>query len=178
MTALNDYLDELDSISSPNPPPNNGIRRILAAYGPKMLALARDRALGAHTYKVNVAHTRHAREILGAEPFLGVEQAVLFETDPTRARAIAREHLYLYLNTPFNVAKFRRLGYTHDDIANGGSDRIVDELVFWGDVDDIAAKLRTHIDAGADHVGIQVIGIEPGTSAMPQWRLLGDALLT
>jgi len=152
------------------------MHRILAAYGPKMLELARDRSDGAHTYHVNVAHTAQAREILGPEAFLGVEHAVLFESDPDRARAAAREHLHVYLTTKYNIAKFRRLGYSEDDIARG-SDRIVDDLVFWGDLDTIIEKLRAHIAAGADHVGVQVIGIEPGQSAMPYWRMLGDALL-
>jgi len=83
----------------------------------------------------------------------------------------------VYLTTRYNVAKFRRLGYSEDEIAGGGSDRIVDDLVFWGDLDTIVEKLRGHLQTGADHVGVQVIGIEPGRSAMPYWRLLGEALL-
>ena len=177
MAAMTAYLDELDALESPNPAPASPIRRILAAYGPKMLELARDRSAGAHTYHVNVAHTAQARDILGADAFLGVEHAVLFESDPATARAIAREHLQVYLTTRYNVAKFRRLGYSEDEIAGGGSDRIVDDLVLWGDLDTIVEKLRGHLQAGADHVGVQVIGIEPGRSAMPYWRLLGEALL-
>jgi probable F420-dependent oxidoreductase len=168
LTLMTEYLDELDAVDKPVP-------RILAAYGPKMLALARDRAAGAHTYHVNVAHTAQARDVLGPDRFLGVEHAVLFETDPDTARAIAREHLHVYLTTPFNVAKFRRLGYTDEDLA--GSDRLVDDLVFWGEADTIAEKLRAHVAAGADHVAIQVIGIEPGRSALPHWRRLASALL-
>jgi probable F420-dependent oxidoreductase len=144
-----------------------------------MLELARDRSAGAHTYHVNVAHTARAREILGPDAFLGVEQAVLFETDPDRARATARQHLstYLDLGSTYNLAKFRRLGYSDEDLANGGSDRFVDDFVFWGDLDAIAAKLHAHIDAGADHVAVQVIGIEPGQTAIPYWRMLSSALL-
>jgi probable F420-dependent oxidoreductase len=174
---MNAYLDELDALATPNPAPPVPMRRVLAAYGPKMLQLARDRSSGAHTYKVNVAHTRQARQILGPGAFLGVEHAVLFESAPDKARATAREHLHTYLNTPYNVAKFRRLGYGDEDIANGGSDRLVDDLVFWGDLDTIVTKLHAHVEAGADHVGVQVIGIEPGESAMPYWRMLGEALL-
>jgi probable F420-dependent oxidoreductase len=154
------------------------VRRILASYGPKMLALARDRSAGAQTYHVNVEHTAQARQILGPDAFLGVEHAVLFESDPDKARAIAREHLHLYLNTKYNITKFRRLGYSEQEISGGGSDRIVDDLVFWGDVDMIVDKLHAHVEAGADHVCPQVIGIEPGQSAMPYWRMLGDALLS
>jgi len=178
LRAMNDYLDALDTITSVNPEPRTPVRRLLAAYGPKMLELARDRSAGAHTYHVTPEHTAGAREILGAGPFLGVEHAVLFETDAAKAREIAREHLHRYLTSPYNVAKFRRLGYTEADIDGGrGSDRLVDDLVFWGDLDTITGKLRAHLDAGADHVGVQVIGIEPGTSAMPHWRRLTEALL-
>ena len=177
LVAMTAYLDEMDAAETPNPSPANPVRRVVAAYGPKMLALARDRSAGAHTYKVNVAHTAQAREILGPDAFLGVEQAVLFETDPNKARTIAREHLALYLAAEFNVAKFLRLGYSQQELADGGSDRFIDDFVFWGDIDAIVQKLRGHLDAGADHVGIQVIGINPGDTAMPYWRLLGEALL-
>ncbi|MET9002819.1 TIGR03620 family F420-dependent LLM class oxidoreductase [Amycolatopsis sp. NPDC004169] len=176
LRAMNDYLDALDTDTKVNPAPRSPVRRLLAAYGPKMLELARDRLAGAHTYHVTPEHTAQARAILGAEPFLGVEHAVLFETDATKAREIARKHLHPYLTTPYNIAKFRRLGYTDEDI-DGGSDRLVDDLVFWGDLETITAKLRAHLDAGADHVGVQVIGVEPGTSAMPHWRRLTEALL-
>lgn len=142
-----------------------------------MLALARDRAAGAHCYKVNVAHTAQARQILGPDAFLGVEHAILFETDPARARQIAREHLDPYLNGQYNIAKFRRLGYSEDDISNGGSDRFVDDFVFWGDLESITRRLRDHVEAGADHVGIQVIGIKTGQTALPYWRDLAAALL-
>jgi probable F420-dependent oxidoreductase len=176
IAAMTAYLDAMDAVTSPNPRPATPVRRLLAAYGPKMLALARDRAAGAQTYHVNVAHTAQAREILGPEPFLAVEQAVLFESDPTRARAIAREHLHTYLNSEYNLAKFRRLGYSDADLAAGGSDRFVDDLVYWGDLDTIVERLGAHVEAGADHVTVQVIGIEPGATAMPQWRALGEAL--
>jgi probable F420-dependent oxidoreductase len=177
LAAMAAYLDEMDALETVNPMPKVPMRRILAAYGPKMLHLARDRAAGAQTYHVNVAHTAQAREILGPEAFLAVEHPVLFETDPERARAIAREHLRLYLNTPYNIAKFRRLGYSQEEITGGGSDRLVDDFVFWGDLDTIVRKLRAHVDAGAEHVAVQVIGIGPGESAMPYWRLLASALL-
>jgi probable F420-dependent oxidoreductase len=177
MAAMIEYLDEMDALKTPNPTPKAPIHRILAAYGPKMLELARDRSAGALTYHVNVTHTAQARETLGPDAFLAVEHAVLFESDPDKARAIAREHLHPYLTTKYNIAKFRRLGYSEEEITNGGSDRLVDDLVFWGDLDTIVEKLHAHVEAGADHVGVQVIGIEPGQSAMSYWRMLGDALL-
>ncbi len=176
LAAMIEYVDEMDALATPNPAPVAPMRRILAAYGPKMLELARDRSAGAQTYHVNVAHTAQAREILGPDAFLGVEHAVMFESDPDRARASAREHLQPYLSSTYNVAKFRRLGYTEQEIAGGGSDRLVDDLVFWGDLDTIVEKLHAHIEAGADHVAVQVIGTRPGESAMPYWRMLATAL--
>jgi probable F420-dependent oxidoreductase len=143
-----------------------------------MLEMARDRAEGAHTYHVTVRHTAQAREVLGDSPFLGVEQAVLFETDPDKTRAIAREHLHVDFTGKYDIAKFLRLGYNQADIDGGrGSDRLVDDLVVWGDLDTIAGKLHDHLDAGADHVGIQVLGIAPGRSAMPHWRRPAEAPL-
>lgn len=179
LAAMTRYLDELDALaaSATTPRPQVPMPRILAAYGPKMLELARDRAAGALTYLVNVAHTAHAREILGPRAFLGVEHAVVFESDPDRARAIGRAHLRPHLNSPHNIAKFRRLGYHEEEISSGGSDRLIDDLVFWGDLDRIVDKLHEHLKAGADHVAVEVIGTEPGRSAMPYWRMLADALL-
>jgi probable F420-dependent oxidoreductase len=177
LTAMTEYLDALDAVETPNPAPKAPMHRVLAAYGPKMLELARDRSAGAHTYHVNLAHTRQAREILGPRAFLGVEHAVLFESEPAKARAIAREHLRPYLSSRYNVAKFRRLGYSQAEI-EGAGDRIVDDLVLWGELDSIVEKLHAQIEAGADHVAVQVIGIEPGQSAMPYWRALGEALLS
>ncbi|MEU1405762.1 TIGR03620 family F420-dependent LLM class oxidoreductase [Streptomyces sp. NPDC005728] len=177
LAAMAAYLDELDTLETPNPRPEAPLKRILAAYGPRMLELARERADGAQTYHVNVAHTAQARELLGPDAFLAVEHAVLFETDPGRARSLAREHLHGYLSSPYNLAKFRRLGYTEDDLSGGGSDRLVDDLVFWGDPESVVRQLRSHAEAGADHVAVQVIGVEPGGSALPQWRLLAAALL-
>lgn len=178
LQAMSDYLDDMDAATSANPAPQGPMRRLLAAYGPQMLKLAGERTAGAHTYHVPVKHTAQARELLGDKPFLGVEHAVLFETDADTAREIARAHLHVYFTTPYNIAKFLRLGYTEADIDGGrGSDRLVDDLVFWGDLDTIAAKLHGHLDAGADHVGIQVLGTKPGQSAIPHWRRLAEALL-
>ena len=177
LKTMRGYLDAMDAVESPNPTPETGLHRILAAYGPKMLALARDRTDGTLTYHVSVAHTAEAREILGPDAFLGVEHPVVLESDPDKARGIGRQHLARYLTMPFNMAKFRRLGYTEADLSNGGSDRFIDDHIFWGDIETIAAKLHGHLDAGADHVAPQVIGLEPGRSAMPVWRQLAEALL-
>ncbi|MFJ5309380.1 TIGR03620 family F420-dependent LLM class oxidoreductase [Streptomyces sp. NPDC088350] len=179
LAAMAEYLDAMDALATetPNPRPKAPMHRVLAAYGPRMLELARDRTGSAQTYHVNVQHTAQARKILGPDAFLAVEHAVLFESDPGTARAIARAHLHDYLNTPYNIAKFRRLGYSEEEITGGGSDRLVDDFVFWGDLDTIVGKLHSHVEAGADHVAVQVIGIEPGQSALPYWRRLGEALL-
>lgn len=170
LAAMRAYLEGMDATQTPNPPAP--IRRILAAYGPKMLELARDRTDGAQTYHVNVDHTAQARELLGPNTFLAVEHAVLFETDPSTARAKAREHLHTYLTSPYNIAKFQRLGYTDEEISSA-SNRIVDDLVFWGTPETIVDKLQAHTKAGADHVAIQVINPDP----MPHWRQLAEALL-
>ena len=103
---------------------------------------------------------------------------MLFETDPDKAREMAREHLNVYL-TPSTTSPSSSASATptRTSTAAGGSDRLVDDLVFWGDLDTIVTKLHDHLDAGADHVGIQVLSAEPGQSAMPQWRQLAEALL-
>jgi probable F420-dependent oxidoreductase len=178
LPAMRGYLAEMDAMASADPLPRAPVRRLLAAYGPRMLELARERSEGAHTYLVPVRHTAQARQVLGDGPLLGVEHGVLFESDPERARTIAREHLHMYRASKYNIAKCLRLGYTEADIDGGrGSDRLVDDLVCWGDVDTIVRKLHGQLEAGADHVAIQVLGVAPGQSAMPHWRRLAEALL-
>jgi len=167
LTKMRTYLESLD-VAAPVVLPET---RVLAALGPKMLELARDRALGAHPYLVTPEHTHRAREILGAERFLGPEQGVVLETDPDRARAIAREHLSVYLQLPNYTNNLRRLGFGDADIADGGSDRLVDELVAWGDEDAIRARLDAHREAGADQVVVQVLHEGDGLPRA-EWRSL------
>lgn len=162
------YLDALDS-ASPAVPPSE---RILAALGPRMLDLARRRSAGAHPYLTPVEHTRRAREALGAGPLLAPEQAVVLATDPTEARRIARIHLARYMQAPNYANNWRRLGFTEEDLAGGGSDRLVDALVAWGDVDAIRARVAAHIAAGADHVCLQALTENPATIPYDQWRAL------
>ncbi len=121
-------------------------------------------------------HTRRAREAVGPGKIVAPEQAVVLETDPVRARALARGHLELYLGLPNYVNNWKRLGFTDDDTADGGSDRLVDGLVAWGDEEAIAARVQDHVDAGADHVCLQVIHDEDGLPVQ-QWRRLADALI-
>lgn len=167
------FLDELDA---GDPPVKEG-ERVLAALGPRMLELSRQRACGAHPYFTNVEHTAAAREALGEGSLLATEVMVAFETDPAAARAVARQHMERYLTLPNYTNNLIRHGFREGDIADGGSDRLVDAIVGWGDEAAIAARVEEHLAAGADHVCIQVI--EPDPSALPRdaWRTLAPALL-
>ncbi|MDQ1432343.1 MAG: hypothetical protein QOF40_2945 [Actinomycetota bacterium] len=174
LSVTRNYLDELDA-ASPTVPVD---RRVLAALGPKMLELARDRAAGAHPYLVTPEHTQTAREVLGEGPMLLPEQHVVLETDAARARALAREGLTVYLQLPNYVNNWRRLGFTEEDFADGGSDRLVDHVVVWGDEATIAARVQAHFDAGADHVCVQAYtGTERTDFPRAEWRALAPALV-
>jgi probable F420-dependent oxidoreductase len=128
---------------------------VLAALRPAMLRLAREQARGAHPYFVTPEHTKRAREILGPGAWLAPEQKVLLDTDPARARATARATMQIYLGLPNYQNNLKWLGFEDADLANGGSDRLVDAIVAWGDEAAIAARIKAHHDAGADHVCIQ-----------------------
>jgi probable F420-dependent oxidoreductase len=157
--TLVSYLDELDDLGVP------AEARVLAALGPKVLALAARRTAGAHPYLVTPDHTREARQLLGAGPLLAPEQKVVLETDPERARAIGRPRVEKpYLGLSNYLANLRRLGWTDADFADGGSDRLIDALVLHGDAEAIGRGITAHLDAGADHVAIQVLGPEPLTA--------------
>jgi probable F420-dependent oxidoreductase len=158
LTFMKRYLDAMDAAPYAGPMPSEGVPRVLAALRPRMTELARDRSAGSHPYFVPPEHTAKARDILGAEPFLAPEQAVVLETDPVQARKIARHHMKFYLVLPNYTNNLRELGFGDDDLADGGSDRLVDAIVAWGDADAIAARVRAHHDAGADHVAIQPLG--------------------
>jgi probable F420-dependent oxidoreductase len=173
LETMRAYLESLDVAA----PPVAVDDRVLAALGPRMLELARDRAAGAHPYLVTPEHTRRAREILGAGPLLAPEQGVVLESEPARARASAREHLERYLELPNYTNSLRRLGFGDDDLRNGGSERLVDAVIAWGDTDAIAARLREHRDAGADHVCIQVVTSDSRELPRAQWRELADAVV-
>ncbi|MFD5741713.1 LLM class F420-dependent oxidoreductase [Streptomyces massasporeus] len=170
-SALVEHLDGLDAAGVP------AERRLLAALGPKSLRLARDRAAGSIPYLVTPEHTAHAREILGEAPLLAPELGVVPETDPDRARALAREFLELYLPLPNYTSNFLRHGFTEDDLTDGGSDRLVDALFAWGDDAAIRTKIDAFFEAGADHVALQVVSDEP-RDALPRkaWRDLAALL--
>ena len=177
LTAMREYLERMDTAMYVAAEPTEPPRRVLAALGPKMLALAAERADGAHPYNVPPEHTARARDVLGPAKLLAPEQAVLLETDPVEARRIARGHMAIYLDLPNYMNNLRRFGITDDDIADGGSDRLVDMLVAWGDVDAVRARVQAHLDAGADHVAVQVLTPERGTLPLDDWRKLAPALL-
>lgn len=170
-SALVEHLDGLDAAGVPSD------RRLLAALGPKSLRLARDRAAGSIPYLVTPEHTAHAREILGEAPLLAPELGVVPETDPARARALAREFLEIYLPLPNYTNNFLRHGFTEEDLKNGGSDRLVDALFAWGDDTAIRTKIDAFFEAGADHVALQLLTGEP-RDALPRkaWRDLASAL--
>jgi probable F420-dependent oxidoreductase len=171
------YLDAMDLVKYAPPPPPEPPPRVLAALRRRMLELVRDRADGAHPYLVTPEHTARARAVLGAGPLLAPEQAVVVETDPARARAAGRHHLAVYLTLPNYVNNFREMGFDDADLAGGGSDRLVDALVAWGDVDAVAERVQQHHAAGADHVAIQAIATDPGR-ALDDLRVLAPALLS
>jgi probable F420-dependent oxidoreductase len=169
MTA---YLDGLDAASTPLAVED----RVIAALGPKMLELARTRTAGTHPYLVTPELTAAARAGVGPDGLVASEQGVVLETDPTTAREIARLHLKTYLGLPNYSNNWKRQGFTDDDIADGGSDRLVDALVVWGDEATIAARVQAQRDAGADHVCIQVLTADPRGFPVDQWRALAPSL--
>jgi probable F420-dependent oxidoreductase len=177
LQRMREYLDAMDRARYTGPEPAEPAPRLLAALGPGMLRLAAERTIGAHPYFVPVAHTPIARQTLGEGPLLAVEQAVVLERDPVRAREIARTHMANYLRLDNYANGLRRLGWSDADIANGGSDRLVDAIVAWGDAAAIRDRVTAHLNAGADHVCVQVLTGDPGTAPIRELRELGAALL-
>jgi probable F420-dependent oxidoreductase len=149
--ALNDYLDQLDEHGVPKD------RRVVAALGPQVLKLSARRSAGAHPYLTTPEHTAQARELIGPDAFLAPEHKVVLTTDPEKARAVGRKALDIYLNLANYLNNWKRLGFTDEDISKPGSDRLVDAVVAYGTVEDIAVRLKEHLDAGADHVPVQVL---------------------
>ncbi len=171
------YLDAMDKAPYRAVPPASKPIRVLAALGPKMLQLAAERTDGAHPYNTNPEHTEQARGILGRGPYLCPEQAVVLETDAAKARQIGRAFLGIYLGLPNYTNNFLRLGFDEADFQNGGSDRLIDAIVAWGDLYAIRNRIRAHQSAGADHVCIQVLTADPQALPMREWRELAPALL-
>ena len=174
--AMRNYLDAMDRAASSAPEPEAPLRLLLAALGPRMLGLAADRALGAHPYFVPVEHTAFARQRLGRGPVLAVEQAAVLESDPAQARRVARRYATRYLQTENYARNLKRMGWTDADITSG-SDALVDAVIAWGDVDRVALRVREHLDAGADHVCVQVLGDDELDPCLTDLEELGPALL-
>jgi probable F420-dependent oxidoreductase len=179
LAFMRDYLDGMDAgydvyraVQPANRPP-----RLLAALGPKMLELAGARADGAHTYFVPPEHTARAREILGPDKLLVPEQVCVLATDATTAREIARRHTTSYLRLANYTANLERFGFEAADFADGGNDRLVDTICAWGDVETVAARVSAHLDAGADHVAVQVLVDDRRGLARREWAELAPALL-
>ncbi|MEO3742530.1 LLM class F420-dependent oxidoreductase [Plantactinospora sp. B5E13] len=175
LAAMGAYLDAMDQTGYAGPLPQRA-PRVLAALRKGMLELAARRSAGAHPYFVTVEHTAYARKILGPEPLLAPEVAVVLETDPDAAREKARRFMALYLSLPNYVNNLRDLGWSEQDLAGGGSDALVDAVVAWGDPATIAERIRAHHQAGADHVCVQPL-VDGPAELLPQLRALAPALV-
>jgi probable F420-dependent oxidoreductase len=168
LRTLNAYLDALEAV-----PPTS---RVMAALGPRMLALARDRAAGAFPVLVTPDYTAWARSVLGHDTTLAVDQIVVLETDASHARRIARGPVGQLASLPSYTENLHRMSFTDDEIT-GLSDRLVDGVVAWGDVDAITARVSEHEKAGADHVALIVTTDSPDRVPVDEWRQLASALL-
>ena len=171
------YLDAMDAAPWQGPPLVEEPARVLAALGPRMLELAAERAAGALLYNTPPEVTASARSVVGSGPLLAVEQAVLVEDDPAQARRIGREFIAFYLTLPNYVRAWERAGFGPQERADGGSDRLVDAVVAWGRPEAIAERVRAHLEAGADHVCLQVLESDPNGLPVASWRALAPALL-
>ena len=150
--VLVEYLDVLDAAKVPTS------RRVIAALGPKVLQLAAQRSAGAHPYLTTPEHTGQARNLIGNTVYLAPEHKVVLTEDAEEARAVGREAVGFYLNLSNYLNNWKRLGFSDEDIAKPGSDKLIDAVVAHGTPEAIAARLNEHLDAGADHVAIQVLG--------------------
>ena len=168
--AMREYLDAMEKALFLAPEPEEEAPIVLAALRPLMLELAAKRTRGAHPYFVTPEHTRRAREIMGPDAWLCPEQKVLLENDPTRARQVARTAMAVYLRAPNYQNNLKDLGFSDADLADGGSDELVDAIVAWGDEAAIRARIEQHHDAGATHVCIQPVN--PDGSPSPDLRVL------
>jgi probable F420-dependent oxidoreductase len=169
LQTLNSYLDALDDAVPPT-------SRVMAALGPRMLALARERAAGAFPVLVTPEYTAWARDELGDDTTLAIDQIVVLEPDAQRARAVARGPVAQLAGLPSYTANLRRMGFTDDEITQL-SDRLIDGVVAWGDVDAIVARVSEHERAGADHVALIVTTDSPDRVPVDEWRQLASALL-
>jgi len=171
LAATASFLDGLDAAQRPVPTK----RRVLAALGPKMLALSASRAAGAHPYLVTPEHTASARANLGEGPLLLPEQTVILCDDADEARCIGTDWLRAYLALPNYANNLLRSGFSEDDVAQV-SDRLFDAIIAWGDEDAIMRRVAEHRSAGADHVCVQVLTEDPRAFPREQWRRIAAAV--
>jgi probable F420-dependent oxidoreductase len=174
-SKMRDYLAAMDAALYMSPAPET-THVVLAALGPKMLELSATAADGAHPYFVPVEHTAVAREHLGPDALLAPEQAVVLSTDADEARRVARAHMATYLNLPNYTNNLRRFGWGDEDLADGGSDRLVDAIVAWGDEQAVVDRVAAHHERGADHVALQVLPLDGSSVPMGDWHRLATAL--
>jgi probable F420-dependent oxidoreductase len=169
------YLDAMDA--APYTGPKVEAPRVLAALGPQMLRLSAERSLGAHPYFVPVEHTAIARKELGAGPVLAVEQAAVLSEDAAAARATARRHMKRYLELDNYANNLRRLGWAEPDLAEGGSDKLVDAIVAWGGAAAIKSRIDEHKKRGADHVCLQVLRVDPSGPRTAELERIAKSVL-
>ena len=172
MTA---YLDAMEMAQYAAPAPEPAVPLVLAALGPRMLELAAQRADGAHPYFVPLEHTPFARQRLGPEPALVVEQTAVLTTDRSAGLAIARAFAEHYLELPNYANNLRRMGWSDDDIAGGGSDRLIEAVIVIGDAEAIVRRVRDHLDAGADTVALQIREEHSNDPALAAYREVAAA---
>jgi probable F420-dependent oxidoreductase len=165
--AVGAFLDRLDDAAHPIRPE----RRLLGANGPKMAELAASRTAGIHPFLVTPQYSVTARDWIGHDPLIAPHLAVVFESDAARARAIGRDGIGMFIGLPAYQSSLRRIGFSEADVVPGGSDRLIDAVVAWGSPDDIRSRIQAHLDAGADHVAVNVLGAQD-SDARPQWREL------
>lgn len=177
LTRMREYLAAMEQAVFVGPEPSEPVPVVLAALGPKMLGLAAEVTSGAHPYFVPVAHTKFARDVMGPGTFLAPEQAVVLESDPTRARALARVHMERYLLLDNYRNNLLRVGWSVSDVDDGGSDDLVDAIVAWGSAEQIAQRITAHHLAGADHVSIQVITDDQSVVPLAELETLAAVLL-
>jgi len=169
------YLEAMDA--APYTGPKVDAPRVLAALGPQMLRLSAERSLGAHPYFVPVEHTALARKELGVGPLLAVEQAAVLSEDAAAARATARRHMKRYLELENYANNLRRLGWAEGDLAEGGSDKLVDAIVAWGGANAIKSRIAEHKKRGADHVCLQVLRVDPAASPTADLERIAKVVL-
>ena len=171
VATMRNYLELMQKAPYQSVEPAAAPKVVLAALGPKMLALAAAQADGAHPYFTTPEHTKTAREIMGKDALLCVEQKVILEADVGKARELARAAAQVYIGLPNYRNNWLRLGFTEADLENGGSDRFIDGTFAWGSIDDIRERVEAHLEAGADHVCVQPVNPN-GVFGDMDWNLL------